>query len=69
MAAPGMSAGLSPAGADLGLGNTLKQQVASETEEERKKRMAQQQQQQLLGPGTSLAMPALFGMGSMSAGN
>lgn len=54
--------GLSPAGADLGLGDMLSQQVAGETEEERKKRMAQIKQQQALGPAGSLAVTSLFGM-------
>jgi hypothetical protein len=62
--------GLSAAGADLGLGNTLAQQVAGETEEQRKKRMGMLQQQQQLGPSGSLAVTSLFGMtgGPKSAG-
>jgi signal recognition particle GTPase len=56
------SPGLSPAGADLGLGDMLGQQVQGETAEQRKKRMAQMQQQQQLGPAGSLAVTSLFGM-------
>jgi hypothetical protein len=70
MAMPGMSAGLSPASADLGLGGALSQQVQNETEEERKKRMAQIQQQQALGPAGSLSVTSLFGPGGTpGAGN
>lgn len=65
---PGMSAGLSPAGADLGLGSTLSQQVLNETEEERKKRMAQIQQQQLLGPAGSMSVTSLFGPAGGASG-
>lgn len=54
--------GLSPAGADLGLGDMLGQQVKDETDEQRKKRMAQIQQQQSLGPAGSMAVTSLFGM-------
>lgn len=57
---PGMP-GLSPAGADLGLGDMLGQQVAGETEEQRKKRMLELQQRQQLGPTNSLAVTSLFG--------
>jgi len=53
--------GLSPAGADLGLGDMLGQQVAGETEEMRKKRMAELQQKQMLGPAGSMAVTSLFG--------
>lgn len=53
--------GLSPASADLGLGDMLTDQVAGETEEARKKRMAQMQQRQMLGPSGSLAVTSLFG--------
>lgn len=53
--------GLSPAGADLGLGDMLGQQVAGETEEARKKRMAELAQRQQLGPAGSLAVTSLFG--------
>lgn len=62
--------GLSPASADLGLGDMLAQQAAGETEEQRKKRMAQLQQQQQLGPAGSMAVTSLFGMtgGAKSAG-
>lgn len=58
--------GLSPAGAALGLGDTLAQQAAGETEEQRKKRMAQLQEKQLLGPSGSMSVTSLFGM---SGGN
>lgn len=57
-----MANSLSPAGVDLGLGDTLADQVAGETEEMRKKRMAEQQQKQLLGPAGSMAVTSLFGM-------
>lgn len=53
---------LSPAGAALGLGDMLGQQVAGETEEARKKRMAELQQKQQLGPMGSMAVTSLFGM-------
>lgn len=53
--------GLSPAGADLGLGDQLAEQVAGETEEQRKKRMAEMQQRQQLGPAGSMAVMSLFG--------
>jgi hypothetical protein len=59
--------GLSPAGAQLGLGGSsglgglLQDQVGDETDELRKKRLLQQQQQQLLGPGGSAASASLFG--------
>lgn len=56
--------GLSPAGADLGLGDMLSQQVAGETEEERKKRMALLQQNRMLGPSGSPSVAALFGVGA-----
>lgn len=61
MPLPAKPVTLSPAGADLGLGGLLQEQVSGETEEMRKKRMAQMQ----LGPssaaGGSLATLALFG--------
>jgi hypothetical protein len=47
MAATGMSV---PGATDLGLGSTLAEQVAGETDEQRRKRMLQQQQQKIL-PG------------------
>jgi hypothetical protein len=54
---------------DLGLGGTLGQQVAGETEEQRKKRMAMIQQQQMLGPSGSMAVTSLLGnTGGKSAG-
>lgn len=59
-----MASGLAPIGAaagDLGLGGTLQQQVANETEEQRKKRMQQIQQQQAVGPTGSMAVTSLFG--------
>ena len=61
--------GLSPAGADLGLGDMLGQQVAGETEEQRKKRMAEIAQRQQLGPAGSLAVTSLFGPGGMPGGS
>lgn len=61
------STGLSPAVADLGLGDMLGQQVAEETEEARKKRMAQMQERSLMGSGGSLATMSLFG-GGMGGG-
>jgi hypothetical protein len=67
--------GLSPAGQSLGLGGiaglgtTLGDQVAGETEEQRKKRMLELQQRQLLGPGGSAAASSLFGgLGSTTSG-
>lgn len=69
MPLPTNSAGLTPAGADLGLGDMLSQQAAGETEEQRKKRMAEQQQKQLLGPTGSMSVTSLFGMsGGKGAG-
>jgi hypothetical protein len=53
--------GISPAGADLGLGDQLAQQVAGETDEQRKKRMSQIAEKQALGPAGSLAVTSLFG--------
>lgn len=53
--------GLGGAASDLGLGDMLGQQVASETDEMRKKRMAEAQQRSLLGPAGSLAVTSLFG--------
>lgn len=64
MPLPGMSAGLSPAGAALGLGDMLGQQVASMSEDERKKKMLEMQQKQLLGPSGSMAVTSLFGPGA-----
>lgn len=49
MAAPGMSV---PGATDLGLGSTLSQQVADETDEQRKKRLLAEAQQRIL-PGTT----------------
>jgi RecA/RadA recombinase len=49
---------------DLGLGGSLADQVAGETEEERKKRMAQMQQMRQLGPSGSLAVTSLLGGGA-----
>jgi len=49
MAASGMSV---PGATDLGLGSTLPQQVADETDEQRRKRLLSQSQQRLV-PGTS----------------
>lgn len=60
---------LSAAGADLGLGDMLGQQVSGETEEQRKKRMATMEQQRLLGPSGSMAVNSLLGpSGGKSAG-
>lgn len=61
MPLPMKSAGLSPAVADLGLGDLLGQQVKDETDEERKKRMKEMQDRQMSGPGGSPATQALFG--------
>lgn len=62
--------GLSPAGADLGLGDMLGEQVAGETEEARKKRMAEMAQRRALGPSGSLAVTSLFGSrGGMPGGS
>jgi len=52
---------ISPAGAALGHGDMLGQQVAGETEEQRKKRLAQMQASQTAGPAGSLAVTSLFG--------
>jgi hypothetical protein len=66
--------GLSPAGAQLGLGSipglgdALAGQTADDTEELRRKRMLQQQQSQLLGPGGSAASASLFGSGLSGIG-
>lgn len=68
MTLPTNSAGLSPASADLGLGDMLTQQVASETEEQRKKRMLEAQQRQQLGPAGSLSVTSLFGMQGRTPG-
>lgn len=54
--------GLSPAGAALGLGDMLSQQVSGETDDQRKKRMAELQQKQQLGGSASMAVTSLFGM-------
>jgi hypothetical protein len=61
MPLPTNNTGLSPASADLGLGDMLSQQVSGETEEQRKKRMQQMQLQQQVGPAGSLAVTSLFG--------
>lgn len=61
MAAIGMSV---PGATDLGLGSTLPQQVADETEEQRKKRLLAQAQQRL-APGTS---PPPTGASSLMSG-
>jgi hypothetical protein len=58
---PASSPGLSPAGADLGLGDMLSAQVSGETQEQRKKRMAEVAQQQAMGPFASMAVTSLFG--------
>ena len=50
MAAPNPF-GMTPASADLGLGDMLQQQRRGETEEERKRRLQQMQEQKLLGMG------------------
>lgn len=49
------------AATDLGLGNSLGQQVQDEADEQRKKRMQMLQQQQMLGPAGSLAVSSIFG--------
>lgn len=54
---PNSMPGLSPAGAELGLGDML----AGETEEQRKKRMLEMEQRRQLGPTGSLAVTSLFG--------
>lgn len=64
MAMPSFMGGLTGAATDLGLGSMLQDQVAGETEEQRKKRMLEQQQRSLMGPGSSLAVPMLFGVGA-----
>lgn len=61
MAATGMSV---PGATDLGLGTTLSQQVADETEEQRRKRLLAQTQQRLV-PGTS---PPATGASSLMSG-
>jgi hypothetical protein len=64
MAGAGMSV---PGATDLGLGSTLSQQVADETEEERKKRLLAQAQQRL-APGAQLpSVGASSLMGGYSA--
>lgn len=71
MPLPQLSASLSPAVADLGmgLGGMLGEQVSDETEEMRRKRMAQLQQNQMAGPQQSLAVKSIFGdMGLGNAG-
>lgn len=65
---PSLMPGLSPAGADLGLGDQLADQVAGETEEQRKKRMAELQQRQMLGPDGSMAVTSLFGRRGTAGG-
>jgi hypothetical protein len=65
---PSPNPGLSPASADLGLGDQLAQQVQGETEDERKKRMALMQQQKMLGQSGSMAVTALFGPGTGVSG-
>lgn len=52
-----------PGATDLGLGSTLGQQVADETDEERKKRLLSQTQQRIL-PGTSGASSLMSGYGA-----
>lgn len=61
MAATGMSV---PGATDLGLGSTLSQQVADETEEQRKKRLLAEAQQRLV-PG---ATPPVTGASSLMSG-
>lgn len=51
----------SSAASELGLGDMLQQQAATETEEERKKRMAQMNSSRLMGPEQSLAVSSIFG--------
>lgn len=63
MAAIGMSV---PGATDLGLGSTLGQQVADETDEQRKKRLLAQAQQRVL-PGTAPATGASSLMSGYSA--
>lgn len=58
---PQLSASLSPAVADLGLGGMLGEQVSDETAEMRKKRMQQMQMNQAAGPQASLAAKTIFG--------
>lgn len=55
-------AGLSPAAADLGLGqggNNLAQEVKDESEDERKRRLAQQRLSQLTPGAASLYGPSM----------
>jgi len=61
MPIPQLSAALSPAVTDLGLGGMLNEQVSDETEEMRKKRMQQMQLNQTMGPQQSLAARTIFG--------
>jgi hypothetical protein len=61
MPVPSARTGLSPAVADLGLGDLLGQQVSDETEEARKKRMALMQERRMIGPAGSPATLSLFG--------
>jgi len=57
--------GLSPAVADLGLGDMLRTQLDDETEEQRRRRLqAQQAQKALTGAGMGGAAQALFGNGN-----
>jgi hypothetical protein len=53
--------------ADLGLGGSLQQQVAGETEEEKRKRLAAMQAQRYSGLGASPAAQMLLG-GAGAAG-
>lgn len=69
MPLPANSAGLSPAGAALGLGDGLAAEVAGESEEQRKKRMAQLQQNQMLGPSGSMSATQLFGLNGGKGGS
>lgn len=47
---------ISPASADLGLGDMLSQQVRDETDDERKKRIREQQQRSVGGGGAASAL-------------
>lgn len=64
MSVPGASA----AGADLGLGGALADQVAGETEEQRRRRMAQQQAAAQLGPQSASMSLGLGGYGGKGGG-
>lgn len=61
MAAAGMAV---PGATDIGLGSTLSQQVADETDEQRRKRLLAQAQQRLV-PGAS---PQTTGASSLMSG-